>query len=316
MKKIILLIAGLLMLSTLTSCMPKCGENEELKKSGLTGKCEALVDSVVATTIPTAPSSLTATRDGTAPTTTINLSWADNSADESGFNIERSLNNVTFTSMTVTAASSTSYADSSASQNTLYYYRVSSVNSAGSSSYTAVASAQTARSFKYLFVSASTPAANMIGATNSDSICNADANRPDTSVTYKTLIAATNGTAQSRTACTSANCSGGASEHTRWVLAVNTEYRRADATTVIGTTNNAGLFTFPLTNSFGTCGGGAAWGGFANDWTSAVNSCGGWTFGGVSNATLLSCTDTSSTALDKSGQTTCATSHNLICVEQ
>ena len=296
--------------------MPNCNDSEALKKSAFSGVCEAIESSVVQTTIPLAPSNLASAVDGSSPTTAINLTWTDNSSNETGFDVERSLDNTTFTSMTTTAVNATSYSDTSCSQDTVYYYRVSSVNSAGSSSQTSVTNTRTSRSYKYLFVSAATPAANMIGATGADSICNSDANRPVTTVTYKAMLAATNGTAQSRTACTTANCSGGAGEHLRWVLAANTEYRRSNGTTVVGTTNNFGLFTFPLDNTFGTCTGGAAWGGFINNWTSAVNSCGGWTFGGVNDARLISCTDISSTALDKSGAVTCAASHNLICVEQ
>lgn len=306
------LLAAVLTSTFLFSSCQNCTDTQE--KSGLS--CKDLA-SVIEETIPTAPSSLVATKDSGSPTTTINLTWTDNSTDEAGFMIERSTDNVTFSSLAQTAENISTYADTGLTGSTTYYYRVSAVNTAGASAPTSESHATTDRTFKYLFVSTSTPAANMVGATNADSICNADASRPVTTSTYKAMLGATNGTAQSRTACTTADCSTGSGEHTRWVLAANQEYRRADGTTVIGTTTSSGIFAFPLTNSFGTCTGGVAWGGFLSNWTSAVNSCGGWTFGGVSDARLISCSSTTSSALDATGAAvTCAASHQLICAEQ
>lgn len=306
------ILATLIATTFFFSSCQNCTETQE--KSGLS--CKDLA-SVIAETIPTAPSALLATKDSGSPTTTINLTWTDNSDNEVGFSVERSTDNVTFSVLTQTIENTTTYADTTCTGSTTYYYRVSAVNTAGTSAATAEAHDTTDRTFKYLFVSTSTPAANMIGATGADSICNGDASRPVTTSTYKAMLGATNGGGTSRTACTTADCSTGSGEHTRWVLAANQEYRRADGTTVIGTTTSSGIFAFPLTNSFGTCTSGVAWGGFLNDWTSAINSCGGWTFGGVSDARLLSCTSTTSSALDSVGApVTCAASHQLICAEQ
>ncbi len=81
--------------------------------------------------LPLAPSSLRST-DITAAT--IRLAWSDNSDNESGFTIERNADgsNVYPWSDTVPAGSET-YDDLSVNAQTLYYYRVTAFNGAGSS---------------------------------------------------------------------------------------------------------------------------------------------------------------------------------------
>jgi hypothetical protein len=54
----------------------------------------------------------------------VNLSWADNSTNETGFQVERSIDNATFTTITTIAANSTSYSDAGRTASTTYYYRV------------------------------------------------------------------------------------------------------------------------------------------------------------------------------------------------
>ncbi len=92
-------------------------------------------------TIPSAPSSLTATA---ASSSQINLSWTDNSGNEDGFRIERSTgSSTTYTEITTVGPNATSYSNAGLSASTLYNYRVRSYNTAGNSGYTAVASATT-----------------------------------------------------------------------------------------------------------------------------------------------------------------------------
>ena len=75
---------------------------------------------------PVAPTTLTATA---ASASQINLSWVDNSNNETGFNVERSPDGATgWSSITTTAANATSYADSSLAEGAQYYYRVHAVN--------------------------------------------------------------------------------------------------------------------------------------------------------------------------------------------
>ncbi|MBY0369418.1 fibronectin type III domain-containing protein, partial [bacterium] len=90
--------------------------------------------------IPLAPSGLGATAISTSR---IDLSWTDNSSNESGFYIERSTDGSSYSQITSVAANSNSYSNTSLSDGTLYYYRVRAYNATGNSSYTSVASATT-----------------------------------------------------------------------------------------------------------------------------------------------------------------------------
>jgi uncharacterized repeat protein (TIGR03806 family) len=90
---------------------------------------------------PAAPTGLTATA---ASSTQIALAWTDASTNESGFQIERSTDNVTFSLRTTTAAGATSASDTGLTASTTYYYRVRAINSAGNSAYSNTASARTA----------------------------------------------------------------------------------------------------------------------------------------------------------------------------
>src|SRR6266478_5292078 len=86
-------------------------------------------------TVPTAPSNLTAVTSSN----NVVLTWADNSANEDGFKIERSTDNITYTQIATTvtnfSSSTTSYTDVAAA-GTPYYYRVRAYNTIGNSAYT------------------------------------------------------------------------------------------------------------------------------------------------------------------------------------
>jgi parallel beta-helix repeat protein len=89
---------------------------------------------------PAAPSGLSAT---TASSSQINLSWTDNSNNETGFLVERSPDGVTFTQIASLAANTTSYSDTGLAASTQYTYRVRAANASGDSAYSSVASAAT-----------------------------------------------------------------------------------------------------------------------------------------------------------------------------
>nr|WP_295925271.1 fibronectin type III domain-containing protein [uncultured Dyadobacter sp.] len=90
--------------------------------------------------VPIAPGNLTATPVSTAQ---IDLKWADNAGNETGFQVERSLNGTAFTKIADLAANVTSYQNTGLTAATQYYYRVRAVNAAGASAYSNVGAAKT-----------------------------------------------------------------------------------------------------------------------------------------------------------------------------
>jgi fibronectin type 3 domain-containing protein len=107
--------------------------------SGYSNTATATTQSTVS--VPAAPTGLTASP---VSRTQINLSWTDNSSNESGFRIERSRNNKYDVVATV-GPNVTSYADMQLAPGTRYSYRVAAFNTAGSSPYSNKASGTTPR---------------------------------------------------------------------------------------------------------------------------------------------------------------------------
>jgi Tol biopolymer transport system component len=93
-------------------------------------------------TIPNAPSNLSA---DAVSSTQINLSWTDNSSNETGFTIERCQESgcSNFGPHATVGANATSYNNTSLSPSMRYSYRVAATNSAGASTYSNTASATT-----------------------------------------------------------------------------------------------------------------------------------------------------------------------------
>jgi hypothetical protein len=79
---------------------------------------------------PAAPSGLTAT---TFSSSQINLSWTNNATNQTGFEIDRSLNGTSFALLTNVAGNVTTYSDMNLNPVTSYWYRVEATNAAGSS---------------------------------------------------------------------------------------------------------------------------------------------------------------------------------------
>jgi acid phosphatase type 7 len=75
--------------------------------------------------------------------TQINLSWTDNSNNETGFKVERSSNGTTFTQISTLGVNVTTYASTGLSTSTKYYYRVGAYNSGGDSKYSNTVNATT-----------------------------------------------------------------------------------------------------------------------------------------------------------------------------
>ena len=89
---------------------------------------------------PSPPSNLTATASGTS---TVNLSWSDNSSDEDGFKIERKTGSSSFSEIASVDPNVTSLSDNSLTPGTTYSYRVRAFNGNGNSTYSNTASATT-----------------------------------------------------------------------------------------------------------------------------------------------------------------------------
>lgn len=168
---------------------------------------------------------------------------------------------------------------------------------------------------KIIFVTTSGNNGNLGGVTGADALCAADSSCPS-GATCKAFIV--DGT--TRVACTTADCSGGPSEHTDWVLAASTTYYRSDGTTVIGTTTANGIFTFPLTNTINDDGN-LYWTGFRDpaDWVAASDrNCSNWANSlGVLSGNIGDPSTTSISIVAKSATPPgCDTTLKLLCVEQ
>lgn len=90
--------------------------------------------------IPDAPSDLEA--EGIS-STSIKLTWEDNSEDEIGFKVERRTSGGAFTQIGVAGEDITTYTNSGLKSNTKYYYRVRAYNSIGNSAYTSEVAVET-----------------------------------------------------------------------------------------------------------------------------------------------------------------------------
>jgi N-acetylneuraminic acid mutarotase len=91
-----------------------------------------LVGVVVCSGQPAAPSGVVATAVSSQE---IILTWTDNSTNENGFQVEQSLDGLTFSVIADTTANVTAYAAINLNPGIEYYYRVCAFNSAGNSAY-------------------------------------------------------------------------------------------------------------------------------------------------------------------------------------
>ena len=89
---------------------------------------------------PTTPSNFAA---AVTSSSTVNLTWTNTATTQTGVQVQRSTDGVTFTTIATTPATATSYADTGLSALTTNYYRVAAVNTGGASAYTATATVTT-----------------------------------------------------------------------------------------------------------------------------------------------------------------------------
>ena len=90
--------------------------------------------------VPAAPTNLTLSASSS---TAINLTWRDNSSNETEFWIERSDNGSSFSQVAIVPSNSATYLSTGLQPNRRYYYRVRAHNSAGNSGYSNTANTKT-----------------------------------------------------------------------------------------------------------------------------------------------------------------------------
>jgi hypothetical protein len=87
--------------------------------------------------VPQVPTNLKAAASGSA---TVKLTWTDASTNETGFEIQRSTDGVSFATVATTAANSSNYSNGSLKSKTLYSYRLRALGRTGPSAWTPVVS--------------------------------------------------------------------------------------------------------------------------------------------------------------------------------
>ena len=97
-----------------------------------TGKNSTYTASQSATTLPAAPSDVTASASSD---TQVTVNWTNNSVGAAGFTVERSTDGVHWMVANTVGAGVTTYADSGLTELTAYSYRVKATNAGGSSAY-------------------------------------------------------------------------------------------------------------------------------------------------------------------------------------
>jgi len=106
----------------------------------INGVGESIVAAVTGKTDDVAPVAPSELQIAAKTSSTITLSWTDNSDNETAFVVERSLTSASeeFTPIKTTAANAVSFEDTNLSSNTPYYYRVKATNAVGDSDYISV----------------------------------------------------------------------------------------------------------------------------------------------------------------------------------
>jgi len=113
-----------------------------LRENGAIADYFRIVKGAVVPVVPAAPGNLVATA---VSRTQINLSWVDNSGNETGFKIERckTASCTNYVEISQAGANATTFADTGLTKNTTYRYRVRAFNAGGNSAYSNAASART-----------------------------------------------------------------------------------------------------------------------------------------------------------------------------
>lgn len=159
-----------------------------------------------------------------------------------------------------------------------------------------------------IFATANTYQGNFGSPSGADTFCMNDPARPSSQTKWKALLVSI----PQRTACTTANCGGGAIENFNWVLKPNSTYRLSSGS-VVTTTNSSGIFNFPLSSAIGGAGAGV-WTGLAGDWTQSSN-CLAWSVADSNLGAVGNAGDSTIQAINWTNSA-CSSGSLLYCVEQ
>jgi FtsP/CotA-like multicopper oxidase with cupredoxin domain/fibronectin type 3 domain-containing protein len=192
---------------------------------GAAGQSESLVvNTPLPAAIPVAPAGLTAVANSA---TQVVLKWADKSVNETGFLLERSLDNVAWTPVQPAVladgsdlpANSVQFTDNGLTTNTLYYYQLSAVNAQGVS--TPPATAQ-------VYTLGALPVANLAAVANSPTQVTLSWTPPaqtaNTTISSYTIVRTGGAATATFTAASGASgfVDSTAIQHTTYSYAVNT----------------------------------------------------------------------------------------------
>jgi hypothetical protein len=148
---------------------------------------------------PAAPSALNVNATSSS---SISLTWSDNSNDESGFELERSTAEFSgFTLITSPNADQTSYTDSGLTPATTYYYRIRAYNNDGDSDYSNTAGATT----QAAATAPSAPSDLVASATSSSQIDLSWTDNADNETGFKVERSTVQGSSYSQIGTTAAN---------------------------------------------------------------------------------------------------------------
>lgn len=153
---------------------------------------------------------------------------------------------------------------------------------------------------------------NFGGISAADDKCAAATNKPANGGTFKAMIV----DGETRIACTSSNCgTDGIAEHKDWVFAPNTAYARTD-NEIVGTTNDKGIFDFPLSSNIVDFPN-YVWTGLSTNWTTSADTCLKWTNSDVDKFGTYGSYQSAAGAIS-AGTFACfkSTIAGLLCVEQ
>lgn len=158
----------------------------------------AVSQSVDQSSPPEVPLNLTATA---VSSNQINLSYTDNSDNETSFYIQRSVNGLSWSKVAITAANVVSYSNTGLTASTEYFYRLRACNSAGCSGVSETASDITPSSgviSQTIFVSSTTNEGSLGGVLGADVFCNNSALYSGRSGNWKAVMSSNALDAKSR----------------------------------------------------------------------------------------------------------------------